>query len=379
MSTYCINNQRAMNYQSLLLSILLPLLAFNLTFGQAKLGFSIQNLVVSSNTLEFDIYAVANVNNTFHSRGQVYLDYNMLAFGDSIVHRGNVSFTPLSLVSETVPVFGNKYSTIGFIDNSPSRLAITWQTNFPAASPTSLTHTLVPAAFTPLYHITMQIQNTTVPIQVSLAEYLMIGQQFHITAPNWEVPYHDWPLPVELMHFDGRPINDQEVQLDWSTSSEINNDHFVLEKRLGQQGPFLEIAQIEGAGTTDEPTFYDFIDRSPMDVVNYYRLKQVDIDGLFSYTGMVEVKFEELKAFDLTIYPNPTTDIAYLKLHSVEKEDFHYQLVDQSGKRMTSGQILGLTSQEEIQLDLTEFPAGVYYLQLVGPSGEVQYVKLVKI
>ena len=368
-----------MNYQSFLLSILLSSLAFNLTFGQAKLGFSLQNVQVVGNSLEFDIYAVANVSNTYHSRGQIYIDYNPLAFGDSIVARGNATYTPLSLVNETVPVFGSKYSTIGFIDNTVNRLAITWQTNFPAATPATLTHTLVPATFTPIYHISIQIQNSSVPVQIALAEHLMIGQQFHITAPSWEVPYHDWPLPVEFMNFEGEVLNERQVQLEWATSLEINNDYFILEKQQGPMGNFEPITTIPGAGTTDEPTFYTYIDQSPMSEVNYYRLKQVDIDGLFSYSGIVEIQFDGVPANSVTIFPNPTADVAKVKLHSLEQGTFSFQLVDQAGKRLKLGHILNIETVSEVQLDISEFPAGIYYLQMMAPSGKIESLKVVKI
>ncbi|MEP0987382.1 T9SS type A sorting domain-containing protein [Ekhidna sp.] len=92
------------------------------------------------------------------------------------------------------------------------------------------------------------------------------------------------PLPVELIYFNVN-ANDN-IELMWATASEINNDHFVIQR--SEDGiTFYEIGKIGGNGDSNEAISYVFTDRSPTALVHYYRLKQVDFDGQFEY---LEVK-----------------------------------------------------------------------------------------
>lgn len=85
-------------------------------------------------------------------------------------------------------------------------------------------------------------------------------------------------LPVSLNSFNGS-LRNNEVALSWQTVSELNNSYFML-LRAGDDKNFQEIAKVDGNGTTNQVSKYNFIDRSPLSGNNYYQLKQVDEDGL---------------------------------------------------------------------------------------------------
>ncbi|MFQ3608076.1 MAG: T9SS type A sorting domain-containing protein [Chloroherpetonaceae bacterium] len=119
-------------------------------------------------------------------------------------------------------------------------------------------------------------------------------------------------LPVELVSFTGE-VRDGAVHLAWRTASELNNAGFEVERK-SQGGSWNTLGFVRGAGTTTEAQSYTFVDNSASGTVQY-RLKQVDFDGQFEYSNIIEVNAGLPKTFALEQnYPNPfnpTTVIAY--------------------------------------------------------------------
>jgi len=92
------------------------------------------------------------------------------------------------------------------------------------------------------------------------------------------------PLPIELLSFDATLIEDQ-VHLDWITLTEINNDFFTVER--SKEGLiFEEVAIVPGAGNSNVQRIYSSIDHEPYQGISYYRLKQTDYNGDFSFSNI---------------------------------------------------------------------------------------------
>lgn len=94
-------------------------------------------------------------------------------------------------------------------------------------------------------------------------------------------------LPITLINFTATLLN-HEVSLKWSTSSEINNDYFIVEKSTDSEH-FVDIKTIDGAGNSNTIINYETIDYTSNGCYIYYRLKQVDYDGKFTYSGIAAV------------------------------------------------------------------------------------------
>lgn len=110
------------------------------------------------------------------------------------------------------------------------------------------------------------------------------------------------PLPISLLYFTGNTTEDG-VKLKWKTSTEINNDHFVIEKSATGEN-FLPITTIIGHGTSHEMHDYSWMDNKPTSGKTYYRLKQVDYDGAFTYSKIIVVNGINVP-MNLSVYPNP--------------------------------------------------------------------------
>jgi hypothetical protein len=97
------------------------------------------------------------------------------------------------------------------------------------------------------------------------------------------------PLPVEWLSFDVRPVSESDVQLNWITATEINNDYFVVEHTSNDED-FKQLTTIAGNGNSSTLNFYEWLHKDAPAGDNYYRLKQVDFNGDFEYSPVKTVK-----------------------------------------------------------------------------------------
>ncbi len=146
------------------------------------------------------------------------------------------------------------------------------------------------------------------------------------TGSNSSPTVTSTPLPVELTTFTAA-ISNNSVELSWQTATEVNNYGFEIERSVGScvtqiasnlsnNEKWEKIAFIEGHGNSNSPKYYSYSDNSLESSGNYsYRLKQVDIDGTFEYSDVIEANLGLPKKFKLDQnYPNPfnpSTSISY--------------------------------------------------------------------
>jgi hypothetical protein len=121
----------------------------------------------------------------------------------------------------------------------------------------------------------------------------------------------DSVLPVDLTRFEGQG-KDQQVELSWTTASELNNDFFEVQ-RSSDGRIFEPIGKVDGNGTRSTPLDYAFTDRAPKAGVNYYRLRQVDFDGAFEYSNVIAVEVKD-KGGEIGLFPNPASEMVEVRL-----------------------------------------------------------------
>jgi hypothetical protein len=107
------------------------------------------------------------------------------------------------------------------------------------------------------------------------------------------------PVPVTFVSFDGYISHDNSALISWSTSMEYNNKEFVVE--TSNDGiAFMQVAVVDGVGTTNNVSKYSIKVSNPS---KYFRLKQIDFDGIYTYSKIIEISNNRLN--DISIYPNP--------------------------------------------------------------------------
>lgn len=176
------------------------------------------------------------------------------------------------------------------------------------------------------------------------------------------------PLPVALLNFNAYPVN-KEVRLDWSTATEVNNDHFeVLRSKDGIS--FERIAVVEGGGNSSQTLFYQTMDPAPLSGLSYYRLKQVDFDGHSAYSAIVPVRFSQKNTF--TLYPNPATDHLSLLFSEIsDKESRILRFLNYAGQQVFEMKLLPF-SGNSIELPIGNLPAGIYITEMITSEGDVE-------
>lgn len=111
------------------------------------------------------------------------------------------------------------------------------------------------------------------------------------------------PLPIKLLSFDAKP-NDNRVDLNWTTATEINNDFFTIEKS-SDATTFENVGTVKGAGNSNAVLNYSIVDNNPYEGTSYYRLKQTDFDGKYTYSNTVAIEFDTSDNFIFNVFPNP--------------------------------------------------------------------------
>lgn len=187
------------------------------------------------------------------------------------------------------------------------------------------------------------------------------------------------PIPVELTAFNVS-VNKNDVQLNWATATELNNQGFDVQRKSGN-GNFEKIGFVTGNGTTTEMNSYSFIDKK-VDAGNYtYRLMQKDFDGTFAYSPEVEVDVELPMTYALEQnYPNPfnpTTTIGY----SIPVDNFvTIKLYDVLGNEVIT--LLNEQKQAgkyEMLYNASNLASGVYYYQIqAGEFSQTRKLMLMK-
>lgn len=122
-------------------------------------------------------------------------------------------------------------------------------------------------------------------------------------------------LPIELLSFNGYS-EDGYNRLEWQTTSELNNDRFVVQK--SHDGVLFQyLGEIEGKANSNRNVEYNFIDENINNGILYYRLRQEDFDGSYSYSNTIAVK--QSANAEVAFFPNPTK--GNVKLNFVSKSD----------------------------------------------------------
>lgn len=179
----------------------------------------------------------------------------------------------------------------------------------------------------------------------------------------------DAELPVTLMNFETENFNGK-VRVKWITSAEINNDYYDVER--SQNGVDFEmVGKVNGSGNSNVLKTYEWVDENPYQGISYYRLKQVDFDGISQYSFITSVAVNGDSDFSVSIFPNPSQKENVFVRSS--DSNFILKVFDMAGREVyNSNTITGL-----IEIPSELFQKGVYIVQAQN-SENTSKMKLVK-
>jgi hypothetical protein len=197
-----------------------------------------------------------------------------------------------------------------------------------------------------------------------------VGQVFYIDQLqlSGEVPN---PLPVRLVRFDAEQDRDA-INLAWTTASENGSAGFEVEAAADAMH-WKTIGFVASAGSEGNSASvlrYSFKDNNPVAGTNYYRLKQIDLNGDTEYSHIENVDFSMKKL--LVIYPNPVVDEVNILFPDWDQV-VDMRIVDQSGKVIFS------SDSKTNKFDMKTYRPGQYLLQFRLKNGESAVSKIVKV
>lgn len=154
----------------------------------------------------------------------------------------------------------------------------------------------------------------------------------------------------------------QDVMIAWETIVERNNDFFAVERML-PEGTFMAVGQVDGVGTSDVPQTYTFLDQAVPEGTLFYRIRQVDTDGAFSYSPTIEILHQD---HGFSMYPVPAEDYVRIVLPESYRAGGTLILRDIQGAEIYR---YDFDTHAAFTLNVGKQPRGVYLVELVGHHG----------
>jgi hypothetical protein len=180
------------------------------------------------------------------------------------------------------------------------------------------------------------------------------------------------PLPVKLLNFHAVGM-DKSVKVLWSTTSEVNNDYFTVEKSIDGMS-WTAIGRVEGAENSGVLSNYAFTDMNPVAGVQYYRLLQTDLNGAGYYSHVATVNYKGgVLPSSVAVFPNPAGNVVTLSLGETAT-DAAISVYNSMGVKVME---LGGQSGLSFTLDMSGLERGVYTIEITQESG-ISYSKVLK-
>ena len=187
-------------------------------------------------------------------------------------------------------------------------------------------------------------------------------------------------LPIELIYFKAN-VDNGKVNLSWSTATEKNNDYFTVERSSNGRN-FEKVLTQKGAGNSTVTRYYSAVDNSPQKGVSYYRLKQTDYNGQFTYSDIKSVMINDDKEASIieikSVSPTLFRDNFKVNFTSMNEGIVDFKLMSISGHLIASDKIQMQQGMNSYNYRTEQnLQSGIYFVILIYDDNKVSY-KVVK-
>jgi hypothetical protein len=180
-------------------------------------------------------------------------------------------------------------------------------------------------------------------------------------------------LPVNWYSLKAYKEKDGNLIL-WQTATEVNNAYFEIERSFDAQH-FTTIGKVMGSGTTTGLNSYQFLDAITEEgKIYYYRIKQVDFDGMEDYSNLISIYLKGLDS-SVKVSPNPTTDFLNIEFEEQLEDELTLELLNAHGAIISTVTLPESTKSK--YLGIADLPNGVYLLRSRG--AEVITRRIIKV
>ena len=193
---------------------------------------------------------------------------------------------------------------------------------------------------------------------------------FDVTGfSGFVVQTFSFTLLLTLLDFNGKLVT-TDVLLTWTTENELNTGFFEIERSLdGRQYTKVGIVRAVNATGTHQYQFLDPAVLSTAQSFIFYRLKQIDTDGRFSYSRIVLLNTG--KKYQMQVFPNPASDLVNLTIHAARTETVQLTVRDLAGRTLISRQQVLRNGDNVLQLDISRICTGTYLVEVMGPEWQL--------
>jgi hypothetical protein len=181
-------------------------------------------------------------------------------------------------------------------------------------------------------------------------------------------------LPLQMTSFTGE-VKENASLLTWVTADEVNNKYFIVE-RSSDGAQFDSIGTVPAASNASAST-YTFHDSRLLSGANYYRLRQVDIDGISKYSKVISLEnTDTMVSGKMQVYPNPALSVLNYTVTSSSADLANVQIYSLSGVLVLSGQQQLSAGLSQHSLNVSDLKNGSYFLKISGKQGTFQLVQV---
>ncbi len=203
----------------------------------------------------------------------------------------------------------------------------------------------------------------------SSGQGLKLMEQYNIMGDCSTLLLFDAVVPVEFNSFKAENINNK-VNIEWVTSTETNNSGFEIERsgkrKTNSKMNWVEIAFIEGNGTTSEFNNYNFTDIVEKPGIYFYRLKQIDFNGTVTYSDEIDITVEEPNSFLLMQnFPNPFNPSTTIRFTTPVQTKVEVSVFNSLGEKVA--QIINAELSEgyhEFNFNASNLSSGIYFYRI---------------
>jgi hypothetical protein len=349
--------------KNLYFMIFAVLLSLSTVFAQREATHTLTNFNVNTTTnkFSFDIYSQSTGLTTLIWVGitSYYLNYNTIALNTPVLSNVNPKYTTGS------PSQDYDAMTVEIIPSIPQKIAITirYNGNFGLGAALETAGPLGELICT----VTLNINNQSATAMLNWDQ-----TNTHMTAANNQpvtdqfLGSFDAPLPVELSAFTAKFREKDKVDLNWITKTEVQNYGFYVERKINN-GEWQSLTFVEGHGNSNSPKAYSYADKDLFagGTKFQYRLKQVDTDGQFEYSDIVEVEIVPTE-FELSQnYPNPfnpSTTIRFSLPKQTQLKISLYNMLGEFVEAIAEGTYD--TGYHKVVLNASNLPSGMYVYRI---------------
>ena len=183
---------------------------------------------------------------------------------------------------------------------------------------------------------------------------------------------NDIPAPVSFITFRAKPIDEKSVALNWATASEENNDYFSIEHSLNGRD-FVELEKVYGAGTTFETQHYQYLHKEAMSGSNYYRLRQVDFDGTYSFSEIEVVVLRDQS--ELSVQPTLAQQEIQISINDGLIGGGGLEIINWLGQVV---RVKNISDKNNFTIDVSDLEKGHYIVRMNSKAGVTasRFIKL---